>query len=51
MAPEALDGAEPAAIFADDGTRLGGPDLLIGAGLQKLADPEAAGVARCTLSG
>src|SRR5215472_16698372 len=45
MAPEALDGTEAAAIFADHRARLGGPDFLIGAGLQKLADPQAAGVA------
>src|SRR5207253_1850478 len=46
VAPEALDGTEAAAIFADDRARLRGPDLLVGAGLQELADPETAGVAR-----
>src|SRR6266436_5493049 len=46
VAPEALDRAEAAAIFADHGARLRGLDLLIGAGLQELADPETAGVTR-----
>src|ERR1700738_4227288 len=46
VAPEAFDGAEAAAVFADHGARLGGLDLLVGAGLEELADPEAAGVAR-----
>src|SRR5436190_10225920 len=45
VAPEALDGAEPAAIFADHDAGLRGFDLLIGAGLEELADPQAAGVA------
>src|SRR6266571_5979665 len=49
VAPEALDRAEPAAIFADHRARLGGPDLLVGAGLEKLADPEAARIARRAL--
>src|ERR1700732_4594889 len=49
VAPEALDGAEAAAVFADHGARLGGLDLLVGAGLEELADPEAAGVARGAL--
>src|SRR5438552_11019835 len=34
VAPEPLDRAEAAAIFADHGARLRGPDLLIGAGLE-----------------
>src|SRR5437870_7310005 len=46
VAPEALNRAEPAAIFADHRARLRGLDLLIGAGLQELADPQPAGVAR-----
>src|SRR5712672_3081592 len=46
VAPEALDGAEAAAVFADHCARFGGFDLLVGAGLEELADPEAAGVAR-----
>src|SRR5260370_39225642 len=46
VAPEAFDRAEAAAIFADHRARFGGPHLLVGAGLQKLADPEAPGVAR-----
>src|SRR5229473_4281984 len=45
VAPEALDRAEPAAIFADHHARLGRSHLLIGAGLQELADPQPAGVA------
>src|SRR5882762_1230722 len=49
VAPEALDRAKPAAIFADHHARLRGLNLLVGAGLQKLADPEAAGVARGAL--
>src|ERR1700732_330611 len=49
VAPEALDGAEAAAVLADHGAGLGGLDLLVGAGLQELADPEAAGVARRSL--
>src|ERR1700730_10416971 len=46
VAPEAFDGAEAAAVLADHGAGLGGLDLLVGAGLQELADPETAGVAR-----
>src|SRR3974390_1981990 len=48
VAPEAFDRAEAAAIFADHRARFGGLDLLIGAGLQKFADPKAASVARGT---
>ena len=46
VSPEAFDRAEAAAVFADQRAGLGGPDLLVGAGLQELADPEAAGVTR-----
>src|SRR5205823_3273405 len=49
VAPEALDRAEPAAIFADRRARLRGLHFLIGAGLQELADPQAASVARRAL--
>src|SRR6185295_19169199 len=45
VAPEALDGAQARAVLAHFHARLG-RDLLVGAGLQELADPEAAGVAR-----
>src|SRR5688572_15846287 len=45
VAPEALDGAQARAVLADL-HRGFGRDLLVGAGLQELADPEAAGVAR-----
>src|SRR5487761_1333293 len=49
VAPETLDRAEPAAIFADPGAGFRGFDFLVGAGLEELADPQAAGVARRTL--
>src|SRR3954453_1594409 len=49
VAPEALDRAEAAAIFADHRARLRGFYLLIGAGLQELADPQPAGIAGRTL--
>src|SRR5690242_10651905 len=45
VAPEALDGAEARAVLADLHRRFR-RDLLVGAGLQEFADPEAAGVAR-----
>src|SRR5713101_1870673 len=45
VAPEALDRAESAAIFPDHRACLGGLHLLIGAGLQELADPQPAGIA------
>jgi hypothetical protein len=40
VAPEALDRAEAAAIFADHCAGFGGLDLLVDAGLEELADPE-----------
>ena len=46
MAPEAFDCAESAAIFADHGTRFRGLDLLVSAGLQEFADPEAVSLTR-----
>src|SRR5215204_4752803 len=49
VAPEALDGAETAAVFADQRARLGGLHFLVGAGLEELADPQAAGVTGGTL--
>src|SRR5712691_10325464 len=49
VAPEALDRAEPAAIFPDHRARLGRFYLLVGAGLQELADPEPAGIAGSAL--
>src|SRR5262249_35005589 len=45
VTPEALDRAKARAVLADRHARLG-RHLLVGAGLQELADPEAAGVAR-----
>ena len=46
MAEKALQHAEPRAVFADHGAGLVGEHLLVGAGLEELADPQAAGVAR-----
>src|SRR5262249_21924747 len=45
MAEEAFQHAQPRAVFADLCTCFVGKHLLIGAGLQKLADPKAAGIA------
>jgi hypothetical protein len=45
MADEALQHAQPRAVFADHRRRLVGQDLLVAVGLQELADPEPAGVA------
>ena len=50
VAPEALDRAEAAAVFADHRAGFRRPDLLVGTGFQELADPETAGVAPITLS-
>src|SRR5437588_802502 len=49
VAPEALDRTEPATIFADHRARLGRLHLLIGAGLEELADPEPTGIAGSAL--
>src|SRR5262249_2879809 len=43
---EAFEDAQPRAIFADPRRGLVGEHLLIGAGLEELADPQAAGIAR-----
>src|SRR5688500_2142252 len=50
VAPEALDGAQARAVLAHLHRRLG-RDLLVGAGLQELADPQPARVARRTERG
>src|SRR6516164_7373480 len=46
MGVEAFEDAQPRAIFADQGGGLVGEDFLIGAGLEELSHPQAAGVAR-----
>src|SRR5665213_2105680 len=49
MGDEAFQNAKPRAVFADHGGSLIGQHLLIGARLEKLADPEPAGEARVLL--
>ena len=51
MAGEVLDGAQTAAVLADQGGRCRIGDPLVGHGLDELPDPEAAGVASSTLGG
>src|ERR1019366_10765272 len=46
MAGEVLESAEARTVFADQCRGLIGEHALIGAGLDKLADPQSAGVAR-----
>ena len=48
VAPELLDGAEARAVVADHHAGFRGA-LLVGDGLEELADPEPAGVARGAL--
>jgi hypothetical protein len=45
VAGEAFQRAQPRAVFADHRGGLVGQHLLVGAGLEELADPQAAGVA------
>src|SRR5688572_27980512 len=50
MPRKSFQHAKPRAVFADERRRLIGSNTLICNGLEKLADPQSAGVTRCTLS-